>query len=81
MPERFSEQRECEIPRGAYTPFGAGLRACLGRGVSMLEMPVLARPLQRRCRITLDSAWPKPRPERQACIVSRGGIRLRLQAR
>ena len=46
-PDRFSPEREEEIPAFAYFPFGAGPRSCIGMSFSMMEMTlVLATILQ-----------------------------------
>jgi cytochrome P450 len=80
-PERFAEGREGEIPRGAYNPFGAGPRACVGRGLATMEaVLVLARLLQ-CCHIELDPAYPEPLPDQQVSLVARGGLHLRMEAR
>jgi cytochrome P450 len=36
-PERFSDEREKEIPKYAYLPFGAGPRVCIGNSFALME--------------------------------------------
>jgi cytochrome P450 len=36
-PERFLPEAEARLPRGAYVPFGAGPRACIGRAFALAE--------------------------------------------
>ncbi|HEX2566113.1 MAG TPA: cytochrome P450 [Burkholderiales bacterium] len=38
LPERWSESFAARLPRGAYFPFSAGDRHCLGEGFAWLEM-------------------------------------------
>jgi cytochrome P450 len=36
-PERFSPENEKKLPKGAYVPFAAGARVCLGKAFAMME--------------------------------------------
>lgn len=36
-PERFTAQRESELPRGAYLPFADGPRVCIGNHFALME--------------------------------------------
>ncbi|ORX68270.1 cytochrome P450 [Linderina pennispora] len=47
-PDRFSEDNSKNIPHGAWTPFSAGLRSCLGMQFALMEMRIaLARLLSK----------------------------------
>jgi cytochrome P450 len=36
-PERFTPENERKLPKGAYVPFAAGARVCLGKAFAMME--------------------------------------------
>lgn len=40
-PERWSRDFERQLPRGAYVPFAAGPRVCLGKQFAMMEMRIV----------------------------------------
>jgi cytochrome P450 len=47
-PDRFHKERAKEIPTGAYVPFSAGQRVCLGKTFAMMEVRlILGRLVQR----------------------------------
>jgi len=52
-PDRWAPERAREIPRGAYLPFGAGNRMCVGSSFALLEMAVTAATIASRWRLTL----------------------------
>ncbi|TDV52060.1 cytochrome P450 [Actinophytocola oryzae] len=52
-PERWAPERVGEVPRGAYVPFGAGNRMCVGYSFALLEMAVTAATIARRWRLRL----------------------------
>lgn len=62
QPERFMPNAP-EIPRGAYLPFGAGPRVCIGQHLATIEMALVAVFLIRQFDFTLaeDAALPKPK--------------------
>ena len=47
-PERFSAEREKEIPQGAYIPFGLGPRVCVGANFAAIESALILARLARR---------------------------------
>lgn len=59
-PERFLPGAP-EIQRGAWMPFGAGPRVCIGQHFAMLEMGIIAAMLMQRFRMRwpVGTEWPK----------------------
>jgi cytochrome P450 len=50
-PERF--ERRAELPKGAYVPFGAGSRRCIGMRFGQLEVKAIAARILREHRLEL----------------------------
>jgi cyclooctatin synthase len=57
-PGRFLSSTHGEAHKFAFLPFGAGPRICIGRGVAMMELKMLAATLLRRFRFTLVDTEP-----------------------
>ena len=82
-PERFGPAA-AEFPRGAYLPFGAGPRVCLGQHLALTEMKVITAMILQRFTLSVPDgmAAPQPcfnvslRPERPLVlgVVRRGGM-------
>lgn len=53
MPERFEPEREKQIPRNAYLPFGAGSRICIGNHFALMEGHLLLATLAQRVSFEL----------------------------
>jgi len=52
-PERFAPEREKQLPRHAYLPFGAGPRICIGNHFSSMEGHLLLAALAQRVSFAL----------------------------
>jgi cytochrome P450 len=55
-PARFTPEREAQIPRNTYLPFGSGPRNCIGRGLAMIEGPLALAALTQHARLELEPA-------------------------
>ena len=53
-PDRFEAAAEKAIPRGAYLPFGAGARICIGNNFAMMEGQLILATLAQRVELSLD---------------------------
>jgi cytochrome P450 len=56
IPDRFSKEKERQIPAGAFVPFGWGPRACTGRALALTEIPFVIAEITRRFRIEVTNA-------------------------
>ena len=77
QPERFLPDAE-PPPRGAWMPFGAGPRVCIGQHFAMLEMTLVAAMLLQRYRLELPANAAPCEPELNVTLRPRGGVQLRL---
>lgn len=53
IPERWANDAEKNLPKGAYIPFSTGARICIGNGFAMMEAQLLLILLMQRYHITL----------------------------
>lgn len=78
-PERFLPDAP-PPPRGAYVPFGAGPRVCLGQHFAVLETTLIAAMLLQRHRIEPVTA-PLPEPRLNVTLRPTEPVRLVLSRR
>jgi cytochrome P450 len=50
-PYRFTPQARAALPKGAYVPFGAGSRTCIGMRFAEAEIAIIARAILERFRL------------------------------
>lgn len=79
-PARFLGDKERQLPRCAYMPFGAGPRVCIGNHFALMEGHVLLATIARRVRFELRSAEPVEL-EPLITLRPRGGIAMRAHVR
>lgn len=60
-PGRFLPPRADELPVGAYFPFGAGPRACIGQAFALTELTLVAATLLQRLDVSPIPDFPTPR--------------------
>jgi len=78
-PERFAPGAS-SIPRGAYLPFGAGPRVCLGQHLAMTEMTVMAAMMLQRFAFSVPAGMAPPRPVMQVSLRPDKPLCLRVSA-
>lgn len=79
-PDRFNREESAHRHRGAYFPFGAGPRICIGRNFSLVELTVVLVMLAQRYELQLVPDHPAVEP----CdipIRPRNGIWVTLRQR
>lgn len=79
-PERFAPEREQQIPRYAYIPFGAGSHICLGMHVALLEGHLILATLAQR--LTFEFTGSNPiKPEPLLTLRPGGTVPMRVRRR
>jgi len=53
-PDRFAPDERAKLPKGAYVPFGAGPRICIGMRFGQLEVNAIASRILSRFRLELE---------------------------
>lgn len=66
-------------PRGAYLPFGAGSRMCIGAGFAVMEAVLLLARLASSWRVEIDPTL-EVRPQPAVTLRPKGGIPATLRA-
>ena len=79
-PDRFLPEREANLPRGAYVPFGEGSRICLGKRFGEYELRTLSAVLFTRFRFETLSGQ-EPRVVTTPTLGPKGGLHFVVRAR
>jgi cytochrome P450 len=79
-PERFLGDKEKQLPRCAYMPFGAGPRVCIGNHFALMEGHILLATIARRLRFELTST-KEVELEPLVTLRPKGGIAARAVVR
>jgi cytochrome P450 len=79
-PERFAPEAKKARPRGAYLPFGAGPRVCIGNHFALLEAQIALSTIARHVRLEPLYAG-EPAAETLVTLRPRGGLPMRVVAR
>ena len=77
-PERWNGDFEKSLPKGAFFPFGAGTRKCLGDQFALLEGRIIIMEIARRFRLQLKSGFPKAQP--RATYRPKGSVAMSVSA-
>jgi cytochrome P450 len=76
-PGRFSPEREAQIPRYQYMPFGAGPRICIGMTFAMLEATTMVATMLQHARFeTVEGHVPLPMA--RVTLQPKGGMPLKV---
>ena len=68
-PTRFLDDREKQLPRCGYLPFGAGPRICIGNHFALMEGHVLLATIARQARF--DALSPNAKVELEPLVTLR----------
>lgn len=79
-PDRFLDDKEKQLPRCAYLPFGAGPRICIGNHFALMEGHVLLATIARHARFELTTDAPA-QLEPLVTLRPKGGLPVRVMRR
>ncbi len=80
-PGRFSPERRALIPKGAYIPFGAGRRICIGKRFGQTEVRAVAAKLLHRFRIELAAPEAPMNIRQMPTLSPTGGLPVTVYRR
>ncbi|MBL8134620.1 MAG: cytochrome P450 [Anaerolineae bacterium] len=80
QPERFSPEREGQIEKYAYVPFGGGPRICIGNSFAMMEARLMLATIAQRYRLRLSEGY-QVRLDPLITLRPRGGLPMLVEQR
>jgi len=80
MPARMAPEAKKARPKGAYLPFGAGPRVCIGNHFALMEAQLAVAAIVQAARIELPDRRPAV-PEPMITLRPRGGLPVRIRRR
>jgi cytochrome P450 len=80
IPARFSPERKAALPKGAYVPFGAGSRTCIGMRFGQLEIKTVATLVLQRFRPAVPAAHSL-HVRQMPTLSPEGGLPMALRER
>ena len=72
-PDRFTKENERKLPRGAYVPFSAGPRVCMGKQFAMMEARIVLAMLLQRFTPTNPAGY-EPEIVCELSMLPKGGL-------
>lgn len=79
-PERFAPEREKEMHKYAYLPFGAGPRVCIGNSFAMMEAQLIIAAVAQKFQLRLDPTQ-KVELNPQVTLSSKESLRMQVHTR
>ncbi len=81
-PERFAPEREKQLPRYAYVPFGAGPRICIGLHFAIMEGHLLLATIAQRVSFSLlPGQTIEPDPVHHLALRPAGAVNVTVKKR
>ena len=77
-PDRFLPEREANLKRTQFMPFGAGPRVCIGAAFALTEATVILATLLQSVRFSWDGTH-KPEPISRVTLHPKGGMPLKVE--
>lgn len=80
QPERFGPEA-ADFPRGAYLPFGAGPRVCLGQHLALTEMKVVTAMILQSFTLSVPNGMAPPQPRFNVSLRPAQPLHLQVNTR
>ena len=77
-PDRFLPERFDKLPPGAWMPFGAGPRSCIGQAFATMEMVLVVATILQRVRLALAPEQATPEPLPLFSLRPKGGLLMTM---